>query len=59
MKRLIIVICVMVLSSVSLYAASEEVVISWSWGNIAATLSEPEGGSAQRLTVPRPLSSWA
>lgn len=51
MKRLIIVICVMVLSSVSLYAASEEVVISCSWGNIAATLSEPEGGSETAVLI--------
>ena len=45
MKRLIIFMCSIMFSTVSLYAASEEVVINCSWGDIAATLSKPDGGS--------------
>lgn len=51
MKRIFLIASVLVMSSVLSFAAQEEVAISCSWGDIAATLATPSGGSDVAVLV--------
>ena len=49
--RKLYVILIFMLSAVVAFAASEEVAIECEWGNISATLSQPEGGSSTAVLI--------
>ena len=52
MKRIYLIICLVMLCHMSVFAASEDVVIKCPWGNIAATLAMPsDGGDVAVLIV--------
>lgn len=50
MRRLCVILIFM-LCTVVAFAASEEVTIEREWGNISATLSQPEGGSSTAVLI--------
>ncbi|MBQ5736272.1 MAG: alpha/beta fold hydrolase [Alistipes sp.] len=51
MKRLLVLILLFVVSQMSAFAASEEVKICCSWGDIAATLATPDKGSDSAVVI--------